>query len=354
LVLAGGTGSRLRPITYATAKQLIPVANKPILFYALEDLAEVGVVETGIVISPQTGAAIRGAVGDGSAFGLRVTYIEQAEPAGLAHALRVSLPYIDGDDVLMYLGDNVVRDGVSGIVAEWQRDRPNAQLMLSEVERANRFGVAELDEAGRVIRLVEKPEVPPSNLALVGVYVFDDSVAEAVASIRPSARGELEITDAIQYLIDSGRDVRASFVTGWWKDTGKKEDLLEANELLLADLETSLLGDVGDSTLDGAVVIEAGARVSKSSIAGPVVIGGGAIVTGCTIGPNASIGAGAVLDDVVISDSIVFADAHIDGWRLRRSIIGRGSRLHRIDGDGEIEVTVGDGSDVGRAAGPSG
>lgn len=347
LVLAGGTGSRLRPITYATAKQLIPVANKPILFYALEDLAEAGIVDTGIVVSPQTGSAVREAVGDGSAFGLDVTYIEQAEPAGLAHALKISLPHLAGDTVLMYLGDNVVRDGVAGIVADWERDRPNAHVMLSEVERANRFGVAELDGAGRIVRLVEKPEIPPSNLALVGVYVFDGSVAEAVESISPSPRGELEITDAIQFLIDAGRDVRASFITGWWKDTGHKEDLLEANRLLLSDLAPAMDGEVSGSTLEGPVSVAAGARLVRCTVTGPAVIGASAIVTDTEIGPDTAIGEGAVVARSSIADSIILPDASIEGWRLRRSVIGRGSRLGPLGDAAEVEVTIGDHSEIG-------
>ncbi|MEE9184666.1 MAG: sugar phosphate nucleotidyltransferase, partial [Acidimicrobiia bacterium] len=229
VVLAGGAGSRLRPITFAMSKQLVPIANQPILFYGLHDLAHAGITEVAIIVSPETGPEVREAVGDGSRFGINPHFILQESPDGLAHALKLALPFVDGDDCLMYLGDNLVKQGVADVVEEFDEHRPNAQILLAEVPNPSSFGVAELDEDGHVVRLVEKPADPPSNLALVGVYLFDSSVLEAVESIAPSERGELEITDAIQYLIDSGRRVRASMIGGWWKDTGKKSDLLHAS-----------------------------------------------------------------------------------------------------------------------------
>ncbi|MCU0281622.1 MAG: glucose-1-phosphate thymidylyltransferase, partial [Acidimicrobiia bacterium] len=228
VVLAGGTGSRLRPITFSMAKQLIPVANKPIIEYGLEDLAEAGIGEVGIIVSPETGREVEAAVGDGARLGLRLTYIVQDRPLGLAHALKTALPFVDGDDCLMYLGDNLVKDGVRDVVDDFAAHRPNCQILLCPVDNPSSFGVADLGPDGRIIRLVEKPKVPPSNLALVGVYLFDNSIGEAIDAIRPSARGELEITDAIQYLVEAGRNVRASVVSGWWKDTGTKADLLTA------------------------------------------------------------------------------------------------------------------------------
>ncbi len=261
VVLSGGAGTRLRPITFSMAKQLVPVANVPILFYGLRDIAAAGITEVAIIIAPETGDEIRHAVGNGSKLGLDVTYIVQDKPAGLAHALGMALPWADGDDVLMYLGDNLVKQGVADIVADFETNRPNCQILLTEVDDPSAFGVAALDDEGHVVRLVEKPKNPPSNLALVGVYLFDATIAEAVASITPSARGELEITDAIQYLVTSGRIVRPSVVRGWWKDTGKKDDLLHANELVLADLEARQEGEVIDSTIRGSVSIGAGARL---------------------------------------------------------------------------------------------
>ncbi|MCP4228045.1 MAG: glucose-1-phosphate thymidylyltransferase, partial [Actinomycetia bacterium] len=236
VVLAGGAGSRLRPITFAMSKQLVPVANQPILFYGLYDLAEAGISDVAIIISPETGQEIRDAVGDGSQFGIKPEFILQENPDGLAHALKLAMPFADGDSVLMYLGDNLVRQGVADVVRDFEEHQPNAQILLAEVPDPSAFGVAELDDEGHVFRLVEKPEDPATNLALVGVYLFDATVNEALEAIRPSERGELEITDAIQYMIDSGKRVRASMIGGWWKDTGKKEDLLHASELLLESL----------------------------------------------------------------------------------------------------------------------
>ncbi|MGH2830297.1 MAG: glucose-1-phosphate thymidylyltransferase, partial [Actinomycetota bacterium] len=242
LILAGGAGTRLRPITHTSAKQLVPVANKPILFYGLEAVAAAGIRDIGIVVG-DTENEIRAAVGDGSAWGLRAAYVRQDQPLGLAHAVLIAREFLDDDDFVMYLGDNILKGGVASIVEEFSSERPNAQILLSPVRDPQRFGVAELD-GDRIVRLVEKPEVPPSEFALVGVYVFDARIHEAVRAIAPSGRGELEITDAIQWLIDAGLDVRAHRVQGWWKDTGRLEDLLEANRLILEDLAGSVRGSV--------------------------------------------------------------------------------------------------------------
>lgn len=346
VVLCGGIGSRLRPITYSTAKQLIPVGNKPILFYGLEDLAAAGVVEVGMVVAPESGDEVRDAVGDGSRFGLGVTYIVQEEPLGLAHALRTALPFVAGDDVLMYLGDNLLRHGVRGVVEDFQRERPNCQILLARVDNPSAFGVVELDADGGVVRLVEKPADPPSDLALVGVYLFDHTVAEAVDAIEPSGRGELEITDAIQYLVDSGRVVKPTLVTGWWKDTGRKEDLLHANSLVLEELEHDVRGEVAGGSVRGPLRLGEQSRLVDCTIEGPVVVGDGAVLERVILGPRTAIGDGCRLTDADISESIVFADVEIHDWRLTRSVIGRGSRMFGSGPRGYCELTLGDRSEV--------
>lgn len=346
VVLAGGTGSRLRPITFSMAKQLVPIANKPVLFYGLEDLAEAGITEVGIVISPETGFEIRQAVGDGSALGIRPSFIVQDQPLGLAHALRTALEFVDGDDCLMYLGDNLVKEGIADVVRDFEERRPNCQILLSRVEDPSAFGVAEVDEAGQVVRLVEKPKVPPSDLALVGVYLFDRSVAEAVAAIRPSARGEYEITDAIQYLIDTGRAVRSSVIRHWWKDTGRKEDLLHANELVMSDLAEKIEGELVGCEVRGPVRVEKGAQLVDSRITGPVVIGRDARLSRVTVGANTSIGEHCRLADCTVESSIILEGAEITSWNLRDSLVGRHVSLRGPAPPGFVEVTLGELSEI--------
>jgi glucose-1-phosphate thymidylyltransferase len=347
LVLAGGTGSRLRPITFSMAKQLVPIANKPIIEYGLEDLAEAGVTEVGIIISPETGEAIRAAVIPAAArIGLTVEFIVQDAPRGLAHALKVALPYIDGDDCLMYLGDNLVKSGVADIVRDFKRQRPNCQIMLSPVDNPSSFGVADLHSDGTIRRLVEKPKDPPSNLALVGVYLFDSTIAEAVHAISPSPRGELEITDAIQWLVEHGREVRASIVSGWWKDTGTREDLLTAQRLVIDEIAHNVRGDIVDSTIDGNVHVGAGSRIVGSRLIGPVVIGDNVQVTDSVVGPYVSIGDDCELTDTTTEHSIVMRRSEIRGWRIHSSLLGPGSRLHGDAPTGFVTVMLGEQSEI--------
>jgi glucose-1-phosphate thymidylyltransferase len=346
VVLAGGSGTRLRPLTHSMAKQLVPVANRPILDYGLTDIAASGIEEVCIIISPQTGDDIRRSVGDGARFGLDVTYVVQDEPAGLAHALGCALPWVDGDDVLMYLGDNLVKGGVADIVADWFEHRPQCQILLTPVPNPSAFGVAELDADGHVVRLVEKPSRPRSDLALVGVYLFDHTVAAAIDAIRPSARGELEITDAIQWLVDNGHEVNASVVRGWWKDTGRREDLLQANALVLRDLESRIDGEVLDCTVRGAVVVEPGARLVDCAVTGPAVVGPDADVRRTEIGPNTAIGPGCDIADARIEGSIVMAGARVHNWSLSASVVGNDSHLLGAAPDEYVQVTLGAHSEV--------
>lgn len=321
LVLAGGSGTRLRPITYTSAKQLLPVANKPVLFYGLEAIRDTGITDIGIVVG-DTAPEIQHAVGDGSAFGLDVTYIRQNAPLGLAHAVLISRDYLGDDDFVMYLGDNFILGGITELTEQFRRERPAAQIMLTRVPDPRAFGVAELD-AGRVVGLEEKPEHPKSDLALVGVYLFTPAVHEAVAGLKPSWRGELEITEAIQSLIDAGREVSSTIISGYWKDTGNVEDMLEVNRLVLEGLERR--GTVDDSSeLIGRVVVEEGAQVIGSRIVGPAIIGRNTHVTGSYVGPFTSIAEDCVIADSEIEYSIVLPGASVRGVRrIEASLIGR-------------------------------
>ncbi|WP_440068052.1 glucose-1-phosphate thymidylyltransferase [Streptosporangium sp. OZ121] len=323
LVLAGGSGTRLRPITHTSAKQLVPVANKPILFYGLEDIAAAGVREIGIVVG-DTHAEIEAAVGDGRAFGLEVTYIRQRAPLGLAHAVLVARDYLGDDDFVMYLGDNFIVGGIDDVVERFTRERPAAHIMLTRVGDPRQFGVAELDATGRVIGLEEKPPVPKSDLALVGVYLFTAAIHEAVAELKPSWRGELEITDAVHWLIADGRRVESSVISGYWKDTGNVTDMLEVNRLVLESLEPRVDGLVDDaSQLIGRVVVEKGATIERSRVVGPAIIGSGTRIRDSYIGPFTSIAAGCAISGSEIEYSIVLPRSSIAGVsRIEASLIG--------------------------------
>ncbi|MDP9228896.1 MAG: glucose-1-phosphate thymidylyltransferase [Actinomycetota bacterium] len=333
LILSGGAGTRLRPITHTSAKQLVPVANKPVLFYGIEALVEAGITEIGIIIAPETGGEIRDAVGDGSEFGAAVTYIEQEAPLGLAHALLTAEEYIGNSPFVMYLGDNLLRDGIVELVEAFKASGPEALILLTPVEDPSSYGVAELD-GDRVVRLIEKPKDPPSDLALVGVYMFGPEIFEAAHSIEPSARGELEITDAIDTLIDRGLRVEPHIVKGWWKDTGRLEDMLEANRLVLEDIETRVDGELIDSEVEGRVVIEREAILERSRVRGPVVIAAGARISNSYIGPYTAIGRDVVVSGSEIEHSIVLSGSTIEDLpaRLEASLLGKDVKLRRSDG----------------------
>ncbi len=349
LILSGGRGTRLRPITFTSAKQLVPVANKPILFYGIEALAGCGIRDIGIVVG-DTHQEIRDAVGDGSRFGVRVTYLQQEAPLGLAHAVFIAETFMAGEPFVMYLGDNLVREPLGPMVHRFATDRPSAQIFLAHVKHPEQFGVAELGADDRVVRLIEKPTHPPSDLALVGVYMFDRTVFDAVKAIRPSARGELEITDAIQWLIDQGRTVRPSVISGWWKDTGKLEDMLEANRIILDALEPRVEGIIERSELVGKVVVESGAKVVESMIRGPAIIGRGATIEHAYVGPFTSIGDGVVVRSSEIEHSIVLEGSSLTdvGSRIESSLIGRNVSIYRSDTKPKsYKLMIGDRSDVG-------
>lgn len=332
LILSGGRGTRLRPITHTSAKQLIPIANRPILFYALDAIVAAGITDIGIVVG-DTAGEVRAAVGDGGGFGARVTYIHQAAPLGLAHAVMTARDFLGDDRFVVFLGDNLIRDGITALVDEFRELRPDAMILLARVPEPQRFGVAELDN-GRVIRLVEKPAVPPSDLALVGVYLFSPVVFDAIARIGPSARGEHEITDAIQRLIDDGAVVVPHLVGGWWKDTGRLEDMLEANRIILDGLERRVDGATRDGVrVEGKVVVEEGAELCDCVIRGPAIIGAGAVIEDAYIGPFTSIGPRCLIRQAEIEHSIVLSDSRLQNihGKIESSLLGRECEVYGVE-----------------------
>jgi len=349
LILSGGKGTRLRPLTYTSAKQLVPVANKPVLFYGLEAMADAGIRQVGIVVG-DTAAEIRAAVGDGSRWGLEVTYIEQDEPRGLAHAVLISEPYLGREPFVMYLGDNLLNRGIRHFVEQFAATKPAAQILLTHVPDPQMFGVAELRD-GKVVGLVEKPKAPKSDLALVGVYMFGPAIFDSVKRIRPSFRNELEITDAIQDLIDQGLEVRPHIVDGWWKDTGKLEDMLEANRLILDTLDRRIEGSVdAASRIEGKVVIEPGAVIERSIVRGPAIIGARARIIHAYVGPFTSIMNDVEIRDAEIEHSIVLEGSVISDLqnRVEDSLIGRNVRIYREPvKPSAFRFMLGDNSEVG-------
>jgi len=349
LILSGGAGTRLRPITHTSAKQLVPVANKPVLFYGIEALVEAGVTQIGIIIAPETGDEIRAAAGDGSRFGAEITYIVQDAPKGLAHAVLTAEDFLEGSPFVMYLGDNLLADGLTGLVSTFRESEPDALILLTPVDDPQHYGVAELD-GERIVRLVEKPKDPPSNLALVGVYLFQPAIFEAARALEPSWRGELEITEAIQSLIEDDHRVESEVVRGWWKDTGQLADMLEANRLVLEELETSVEGEVDESSrVEGRVVIEAGAHVHGSVVRGPAVIAAGARIEDAYVGPYTSIGENVRVVRSEVEHSIVLSGSQVEdlGTRMEASLLGREVKLTRSEGRPRtLRMLVGDKSEI--------
>jgi glucose-1-phosphate thymidylyltransferase len=349
LILSGGKGTRLRPITHTSAKQLVPVANKPVLFYGLEAMAQAGIRSVGIIIAPETGEEIRVAVGDGSQFGLEVEFIVQDEPLGLAHAVLTARGFLSASPFVMYLGDNLLQGGIVELVEAFRANAPDALILLTPVPDAENYGVAELD-GDRVVRLVEKPPKPATDLALVGVYMFTPAIHAAAEAIEPSARGELEITDAIQHLVNRGMRVEPHVVRGWWKDTGRLADMLEANRLILDNVDTRVEGELIDSQADGRVVIDPGARLERSTVRGPAVIGAGARLVDAYVGPYTAVGEECLIQNAEVEHSILLAGSSVrdlDG-RMESSLLGRNVAVRR-DGRSPraYRFMVGDNSEIG-------
>ncbi len=331
IILSGGKGTRLRPLTYTGAKQLVPVANKPILWYGIESIVRAGVTDIGIIISPETGEEVKAKTGNGDRFGANITYIQQDKPAGLAHAVKVARPFLGDSPFVMYLGDNLIQNELGSFLSDFKEHQMDALILLRPVANPTSFGVALIDEQGRVLHLVEKPKVPPSNLALVGIYFFANTVHQAIDRIQPSARGELEITDAIQNLIDYQQHVEARQIEGWWLDTGKKDDLLEANQIVLDTcLQSAVLGEVdAQSQISGRVQVGARSQLINCTVRGPVVIGEDCHLENCFIGPYSSVADQVTLIDADLEHSVILRGAKIVGihQRIVDSVIGQRAQL---------------------------
>jgi glucose-1-phosphate thymidylyltransferase len=349
LILSGGKGTRLRPITHTSAKQLVPVANKPVLFYGIEALAQAGIEEVGIIIAPETGEEIKAAAGDGSRFGVRIEYILQDQPSGLAHAVLTAEPFLGDSPFVMYLGDNLLQGGIEDLVEAFRANRPDALILLTPVDDPEHYGVAELSN-GTVVRLVEKPSEPKTDLALVGVYMFTPQVHDAAKAIKPSPRGELEITDAIQHLVDKGSRVEPHIVKGWWKDTGQLEDMLAANRLVLDTIEARIDGELVASQVDGRVVIEEGARLERTTVRGPAIIGAGARLIDCYVGPYTAVGRNCAIENAEVEHSILLEGSvvrDLEG-RMESSLLGRNVTVGRDHRQPRAyRFMVGDNSEVG-------
>jgi glucose-1-phosphate thymidylyltransferase len=350
LILSGGKGTRLRPITFTSAKQLVPVANKPVLFYGIEAMAAAGIRQVGIIIAPETGDEIRGMAGDGSAFGVAITYIEQEEPLGLAHAVLTAEPFLGDSAFVMYLGDNLLQGGITDLVAAFRAHEPEALILLTPVPDPQNYGVAELGPDGSVRRLVEKPAEPATDLALVGVYMFTPRIHTAARDIRPSGRGELEITDAIQWLVDHHERVEPHIVRGWWKDTGRLDDMLEANRLILETIERRIEGHLEDAQVDGRVIIEPGAVLERATVRGPAIIGHGALVRDAYIGPYTAVGPGCIVEAAEVEHSILLEGASVRGLdgRMESSLLGKDVAVRRDHRQPRAyRFMVGDKSEIG-------
>jgi len=352
LILSGGKGTRLRPLTHTGAKQLVPIANKPIIFYVIENIVRAGIKDLGIIISPDTGEEVKKVVGDGRRWGVQIKYIVQEKPQGLAHAVKVARDFLQDDDFLMYLGDNLLGDDIKKFKKEFTEQKPDALILLKEVSNPESFGVAEVDDKGKVKRLEEKPKKPKSNLALVGVYIFSSRIHQIIDKLRPSLRGELEITDAIQQLIEQGRSVISHTIDGWWLDTGKKDDLLSANtvvldELLERDVEVGEVSD--DSIVDGRVVLAKGVSVQNSEIRGPVIVGENTVIENSFIGPFTSIGDNCEVRNANLEHSVVLKECQIQDVRdMRDSLLGRRSIVKKTNRKPQksLRLMVGDDSKV--------
>jgi glucose-1-phosphate thymidylyltransferase len=348
LVLSGGKGTRLRPLTFTVAKQLIPVANKPILGYVLDQVAEAGIKDVGIIIALDTGDYVKAYVGEGAAWGFKVRYIPQ-EPLGLAHAVKTAQNFLGDDSFIMCLGDNVTGQGVAGFIKRFNDEKLDALIVLKEVPEPSSFGIAQLDSEGNIVRLVEKPKTPMGNLAIIGTYLFSNKVHQAIARIKPSWRNELEITDAIQEMIDMDFKVKAEILNSWWLDTGKKDDILSANARILDEyIDRDIQGTVTNSTIDGRVKIEKGANVVNSKIRGPSIIGKNTLIEDSFIGPYTSVGDNCKIQNSRLESCVILENVTITNLeRLEDSLIGKNAKVTKNPRSRGIQLHIGDYSEVG-------
>ena len=346
LILCGGKGTRLKPLTFTTPKQLIPVANKPILAYVLDQIIDTGITEIGIIVSPDTGDQIKDSLAASNSWPVQFTFISQPEPLGLAHAVKTARDFLGDSSFLMFLGDNLIQGSIKSFTEQFNRLNPDAFILLKEVDDPRLFGVAELNSAGEIINIVEKPKQPRSKLAIPGIYIFTSTIHEAIDNIKPSWRGELEITDSIQKLIDMGKVVQSHILTGWWLDTGKKDDLLEANKIVLHDLlKQNCCGNIDkDTTMTGIVEVMAGSIVINSKLLGPVSIAENCKIINSTIGPCVSIGSGTTIENSAIEDSVILPECHIANIDLlKESVVGNGSTvIKNKDNSNLVRLFLGD------------
>jgi glucose-1-phosphate thymidylyltransferase len=345
LILSGGSGTRLRPLTYSQQKQLIPIANKPVLFYAIEDVIEAGAKDIGIIVGPNKEQVAETVMSED--WDANIEFLYQGDPRGLAQTILVAEDFLD-DDFVMYLGDNILKGGIVEHAERFHSLNPDSLVMLTQVADPQRFGVADIDDRGKIKRLVEKPNVPPSNYALVGIYFFKQVIIDACHQIKPSWRNELEITDAIQWLIENGYRVEASIVSSWWKDTGKPEDILEANRLILDDIMPKNMGTTDNSRIIGRAVIDLGTSISNSIVKGPCCIGKDCKVIDSYIGPYTSIGKGCQIKETEIEDSIIMDGSNImNAGRIVESLVGRNVRIRESDGKPKgHRLIIGDNSEI--------
>ncbi len=347
LVLSGGKGTRLRPLTFTCAKQLIPVANKPILGYVLDQIKETGITQVGIITAPETGNYVKEYVTDGAQWNFKVEYIPQ-EPLGLAHAVKTAKSFLGKDSFVMCLGDNVTGQGIRNFVRKFEEENLDALIILKEVDDPSRFGIAQLDKQGNIVKLVEKPKVPMGNLAIIGTYIFTSKVHQAIEHIKPSWRGELEITDAIQEMVKSGFKVKAEILDSWWLDTGKKDDILSANAKILDEyILRDVKGRVDNSNIEGRVNVDEQAKVVNSTIRGPTVIGKNTIVENSFIGPFTSIGENSQVINSHIEYSVVLENVTVkDVDRIEESLIGKNAKVEKSRKRNAIKLHIGDFSEV--------
>ena len=347
LILSGGRGTRLRPLTFTLAKQLIPLANKPVLGYVLDQVAEISITEIGVIVAPETGQYVKEYIKDGSEWNFKVTYILQ-EPLGLAHAVKTAQTFLAQEDFIMCLGDNLQGQGLTSYLQKFKKEKMDALILLKPVENPTKFGVATLDELDNIVKLVEKPKNTSSNLAIVGTYIFSNKIFKAINLIKPSWRGELEITDAIQEMITLGFKVKAEILNTWWLDTGKKDDILSANAKVLDEYtQQDIKGIVQDSKIEGRVTIQENTKVINSTVRGPCIIGDKCVIENSFIGPYTSIGNGTQIVNSTIQYSIVLENAQIIGInRMEESLIGKNAKVTNNHRTGCLKLHVGDYSEV--------
>ncbi|MEM2178934.1 MAG: glucose-1-phosphate thymidylyltransferase [Candidatus Methanomethylicaceae archaeon] len=348
IILHGGAGTRLRPLTFSGPKQLIPIANKPVSQYVLEDLISCGIKDIAIVLGEIFPELVKEHYGNGSKFGVKITYIHQGKPLGIAHAISLCKEFIGEEKFIVYLGDNLLQNGIKSYLEKFIKEDYDAFILLKEVEDPTKFGVAQFDEKGNLIKLIEKPKIPPSKYALVGVYFFKPIIFDIIKDLKPSWRGEYEITDAIQIMLENKYKIGYDFVKGWWLDTGKKDDILYANVLILDEkAKYNIKGEIENSKIIGRVEIEERTKIINSEIRGPCIIGKDCLIQDSFIGPYTSVGNGTKIINSSIEHSIILENAFIkDVEKIDDSLIGKNSKLIKNKNRNILKLNIGDYSEI--------